>query len=206
MKPRVGLGIGTTSCNNGDQPTCTGLHCRTSTIPLFRKTVYRMSGGADELSDRFEQIGQSWLKHAFGAFEGNNCNFGCNTSGCTTGSNLWRRMLGSIRFQFKRESNRARLTRVGRIRLRARSHRGQPTITLATTTTGTSHRVTVGMSDLDSSLESRRYLLRRSAVCYSARIRVVPSPIPGNATCTTMSRTVSLAVSGGTEPISHFHL
>ena len=28
--------------------------------------------------DRFEQIGQSWLKHAFTALNNNICGFGCN--------------------------------------------------------------------------------------------------------------------------------
>jgi hypothetical protein len=46
-----------------------------------------MSGGATN-NERFEQIGQSSMKHAFFALEGNVCNLGCNTSGCDTGSNL----------------------------------------------------------------------------------------------------------------------
>src|SRR5262245_52489682 len=82
----VGLGIGTTSCNNGDQP----LHwfaLPNIDHPVIPQNFYRMSGGANN-SDRFEQIGQSWLKHAFAALEGDDCNFGCNTGGCTTGSNL----------------------------------------------------------------------------------------------------------------------
>src|SRR5262245_1853351 len=82
----VGLGIATTSCNNGDQP----LHwfaLPNTDHPVIPQNFYRMSGGADN-SDTFEQIGQSWLKHAFAALEGNACSFGCNTSGCTTGSNL----------------------------------------------------------------------------------------------------------------------
>jgi hypothetical protein len=46
-----------------------------------------MSGGAND-NERFEQIGQSSCKHAFLALENDACGFGCNTSGCTTGSNL----------------------------------------------------------------------------------------------------------------------
>ena len=46
-----------------------------------------MSGG-DTNDERFEQIGQSSCKHAFLALENDACGFGCNTSGCTTGSNL----------------------------------------------------------------------------------------------------------------------
>ena len=82
----VGLGVGTTSCNNGDQP----LHwfaLPQIDHPVIPQNFYRMSGGATN-DQRFEQIGQSWMKHAFEALEGNTCNFGCNTSGCTTGSNL----------------------------------------------------------------------------------------------------------------------
>ena len=36
-----------------------------------------MSGGPNN-TDRFEQIGQSWLKHAFTAASSNTCGFGCN--------------------------------------------------------------------------------------------------------------------------------
>jgi len=82
----VGLGVGTTSCNNGDQP----LHwfqLPNVDHPVIPQNLYRMSGGANN-NERFEQIGQSWLKHAFTALEGNACNLGCNTGGCTQGSNL----------------------------------------------------------------------------------------------------------------------
>jgi hypothetical protein len=82
----VGLGVATTSCNNGTEP----LHwfqLPQTDHPVIPQNLYRMSGGASN-NDRFEQIGQSWLKHAFFALEGNACGFGCNTSGCATGSNL----------------------------------------------------------------------------------------------------------------------
>jgi hypothetical protein len=46
-----------------------------------------MSGGADN-TERFEQIGQSWLKHTFFALEDDDCSIGCNTGGCSTGSHL----------------------------------------------------------------------------------------------------------------------
>jgi hypothetical protein len=46
-----------------------------------------MSGGASN-NDRFEQIGHSWMKHTFFALENDDCSFGCNTTGCTTGSHL----------------------------------------------------------------------------------------------------------------------
>src|SRR5204862_2440130 len=83
---QVGLGVGTTSCNNGDQPL-NWFALPQVDHPVIPQNLYRMSGGASN-NDRFEQIGQSWLKHAFTALENNACGFGCNTSGCATGSHL----------------------------------------------------------------------------------------------------------------------
>jgi hypothetical protein len=83
---QVGLSVGTDSCNNGDWP----LHwfaLPNNDHPVIPQNLYRMSGGATN-NERFEQIGQSSMKHAFFALEGNVCNLGCNTSGCDTGSNL----------------------------------------------------------------------------------------------------------------------
>jgi hypothetical protein len=83
---QVGLAVATTSCNNGTEP----LHwfaLPQTDHPVIPQNFYRMSGGADN-AERFEQIGQSSCKHAFLALENNACGFGCNTSGCTTGSNL----------------------------------------------------------------------------------------------------------------------
>ena len=48
--------------------------------PVIPQNLYRMSGGADN-NERFEQIGQSWLKHAFTALTQNACGFGCNGVG-----------------------------------------------------------------------------------------------------------------------------
>jgi hypothetical protein len=72
---QVGLGIATTSCNNGDQPV------HFFAIPntdhsVICMNLYRMSGGPNN-NDRFEQIGESWVKHTFGADQDDECNFGC---------------------------------------------------------------------------------------------------------------------------------
>jgi hypothetical protein len=83
---QVGLAVATTSCNNGDQPL-DWLQLPQTDHPVIPQNLYRMSSGADN-TERFEQIGQSWLKHAFFALEDDACNFGCNTSGCSTGSHL----------------------------------------------------------------------------------------------------------------------
>jgi hypothetical protein len=83
---QVGLAVATTSCNNGTEP----LHwfaLPQTDHPVIPQNFYRMSAGADN-NERFEQIGQSSCKHAFLALENDACGFGCNTSGCTTGSNL----------------------------------------------------------------------------------------------------------------------
>jgi hypothetical protein len=83
---QVGLGLATTSCNNGDQPV--NFYALPDTDhPFFPQNLYRMSGGADNI-ERFEQIGQNWIKHTFGADEGDDCNLGCNTNNCTTFSQL----------------------------------------------------------------------------------------------------------------------
>ena len=45
-----------------------------------------MSGGTDGF-ERFEQIGQSWVKHTFFALEDSVCGT-CMTNGCSTGDHL----------------------------------------------------------------------------------------------------------------------
>src|SRR5713226_6225852 len=83
---QVGLAVGTTSCNNGDQPL-DWFSLPNTDHPVIPQNLYRMSGGASN-NDRFEQVGQSWMKHAFLALEDDACNFGCTTSNCTPGSHL----------------------------------------------------------------------------------------------------------------------
>jgi len=76
---QVGVAIGTTSCNNGN----VSLHwvaMPNTDHPVIPQNLYRMSGGTDN-QERFEQIGQSWLKHAFAAVNGDACGFGCSGGG-----------------------------------------------------------------------------------------------------------------------------
>ena len=82
---QVGLAIGTDSCNVGDQPVDWFALPQTD-HPVVPQNLYRMSGGADN-TERFEQIGQSWMKHTFEALEESVCAT-CNTSGCQTGTHL----------------------------------------------------------------------------------------------------------------------
>jgi hypothetical protein len=82
---QVGLAIGTDSCNNGDQPV-DWFALPNTDHPVVPQNLYRMSGGADN-TQRFEQIGQSWMKHTFEALEESVCGT-CNTGGCQTGTHL----------------------------------------------------------------------------------------------------------------------
>jgi hypothetical protein len=80
---QVGLAVGTDSCNFGVE----NLHWFANPDndhPVIPQNLYRMSGGPTN-DERFEQIGQSSVKHAFTALTNNLCNLGCNGVG---GSNL----------------------------------------------------------------------------------------------------------------------
>src|SRR6185436_19129494 len=69
--------VGTTSCNLG---SCWLLWIANSAEkPVIGENMYRLKNG------RFEQIGQSWLKHAFTALQQNVCG-SCTSSG--TGARL----------------------------------------------------------------------------------------------------------------------
>ena len=141
---QVGLGIATTSCNNGN------VEVNFFALPDTRHSVvsqnfYRMSGGATN-NDRFEQIGQGWAKHTFGADQNNDCNFGCTPSdfnhlgvGCSdpydAGENASYSLLGS----------RAWINPFTGVfgSSSPANHSGHAH-------TGTSHRLLVNASDLDT--------------------------------------------------------
>jgi len=101
---QVGLAVGTESCNNG-QVDADWFALPSNDHPVIPQNLYRMSGGLDN-TQRLEQIGQSWLKHAFTAASEDNCAFGCNDvfgshlgSGCSdlysTNQNGIQNVLGS---------------------------------------------------------------------------------------------------------------
>jgi hypothetical protein len=73
---RVGLALGTDACNKGTIDV-DWFALPNSDHPFIPQNVYRMSGGATN-NERFEQLGQSWGKHAFAAASSNSCGFGCN--------------------------------------------------------------------------------------------------------------------------------
>src|SRR5438874_141927 len=142
----VGLGVGTVSCNNGDQPI--DWHPMPNTNhPVIPQNLYRMSGGGDH-TERFEQIGQSWMKHAFFALEEFICGT-CNTSPpCVTGDQLCPgcadTYVASLNYDQDLIGSRAWVnpfTGVFPSNPDPNNHAGH-------NHTGTSHRVTVATSDL----------------------------------------------------------
>jgi len=76
--------VGTTSCNLGDcwLSWLGGPNGNENRHPVIAQNLYRLLDG------RFEQIGQSWLKHGFFALNGNLCESGCiGTNGDYLGVN-----------------------------------------------------------------------------------------------------------------------
>jgi len=142
----VGLGVGTVSCNNGDQPI--DWHPLPNTNhPVIPQNLYRMSGGADN-TERFEQIGQSWMKHAFFALEEFICGT-CNTSPpCVTGDQLCPgcadTYVASLNYDQDLIGSRAWVNPFTGVF----PSNPDPNNHASHNHTGTSHRVTVATSDL----------------------------------------------------------
>ncbi len=137
----VGLGIGTTSCNYGVE-NLNWFAMPQTDHPAIPQNLYRMSGGADN-AERFEQIGQSWVKHAFTALTENICSLGCNgTGGTHLGSGCSDPYVASLNYDQTRLGSRAWINPfTGEFPSTARDHSGH-------SHTGTSHRVLVATSDL----------------------------------------------------------
>lgn len=76
---QVGLAVGTDSCNFGTVDL-NWFQNPANDHPVIPQNLYRMSGGTSN-NDRFEQVGQSSVKHAFTALTQNLCNLGCNGTG-----------------------------------------------------------------------------------------------------------------------------
>jgi hypothetical protein len=76
---QVGISLGTDACNKGTE-NVEWLAEPDNRHPFIPQNFYRMSGGADN-TQTFEQIGQSWGKHAFAAASSDTCGFGCNGVG-----------------------------------------------------------------------------------------------------------------------------
>lgn len=76
---QVGLAVGTDSCNFGTVDL-NWFANPNNDHPVIPQNLYRMSGGSGN-DERFEQVGQSNVKHAFTALTNNICNLGCNGVG-----------------------------------------------------------------------------------------------------------------------------
>jgi hypothetical protein len=149
------LGVGTTSCNNGDQ----SFHFYQLPNPdhsVVVQNFYRMSGGANN-NDRFEQLGYAWVKHTFGANQDNACSLGCNPFPNATelGVGCSDPYLASQN-AFQNNTNSGALgsrawinpfTGAFSVNPRPENHTGH-------THTGTSHRVVVAASDLNTTLNA----------------------------------------------------
>lgn len=75
---QVGLAVGTDSCNLGSVPL-NWFASPNNDHPVIPQNLYRMSGGVAN-DERFEQVGQSNVKHAFTALQENICGLGCSAT------------------------------------------------------------------------------------------------------------------------------
>jgi len=142
-----GLGVGTTSCNQGTIDL-DWFQLPNNDHPVIPQNLYRQSAN----SDRFEQIGQSWLKHAFTALTENVCSLGCNgVGGSHLGSGCSDPYSASLNYSQSGLGSRAWVNPFTGFypgsNPNPANHSGH-------THDGTSHRVLVAVSDLNASLNS----------------------------------------------------
>jgi len=143
---QVGVAIGTVSCNNGTVPL-NWVAMPNTDHPVIPQNLYRMSGGTNN-NDRFEQIGQSWLKHAFAAGAGNACGFGCTTGGGGLGVGCSDPYGASLNASQGSLGSRAWVNPfTGVFPSTARDHTGHADSSAAPT-----HRALIDMTDLDTTL------------------------------------------------------
>jgi hypothetical protein len=71
------LAVATTSWNLGDEPV-DWIGFPSNRHPFIIMNLYRLK------DDRFEQIGQSWIKHAFCALDNTQCGGRCEPTGCNS--------------------------------------------------------------------------------------------------------------------------
>lgn len=148
---QVGLAVGTDSCNFGTIDL-NWFALPSNDHPVIPQNLYRMSGGTTN-DERFEQIGQSSVKHAFTALTQNLCGLGCNGvggsrlgSGCSdpysaslnSGPNLGSRAwINPFNGSYPR----------GDSATPPNTHTGH-------THTGTSHRILTEINDLSTTMNS----------------------------------------------------
>src|SRR6184192_1069843 len=147
---QVGVAVATTSCNAGTIDL-DWFQLPNTDHPVIPQNLYRMSGGADN-TERFEQIGQSWLKHAFTALTNNDCNYGCNgVGGSHLGSGCSDPYSSSLNYSQSGLGSRAWVNPFTGFYPRGDSTT-PPANHSGHTHSGASHRVAVLMSDLNTTL------------------------------------------------------
>ena len=152
---QVGLGMGTTCCNNGNVP----VHFYQLPDPdhsVITQNLYRMSGGSSN-DDRFEQIGQAWVKHTFGANQDDACSFGCTPfAGDTELGVGCSDPYAASQNAFQGNTNNGAMgsrawvnpfTGAFSVNPRPENHTGH-------THTGTSHRILVNKTDLNTTMNA----------------------------------------------------
>jgi hypothetical protein len=144
---QVGLAVSTTSCNLGDQ-VVNFFALLDTRHPVIPHNLYRMSGGSGN-DERFEQIGQSWMKHAFGADQSSDC------ATCQPGGDFNHLGVGCsdtyANFQNAEPTDLGSRALInpftGVFQSTANNHNGH-------VHTGTSHRILVEGSDLNTTLNA----------------------------------------------------
>jgi hypothetical protein len=148
---QVGLAVGTDSCNFGTV-NLNWFALPNNDHPVIPQNLYRMSGGANN-DQRFEQIAQSNVKHAFQALTENICNLGCNGVGDThLGSGCSDPYVASL----NAGTNNGLGSRAWINPFSGSYPRGDsatpPNTHTSHTHNGTSHRMLANVSDLNSTL------------------------------------------------------
>ncbi|HEV7682951.1 MAG TPA: Calx-beta domain-containing protein [Pyrinomonadaceae bacterium] len=148
---QVGLAVGTDSCNAGVVPL-NWLALPQNDHPVIPQNLYRMSGGASN-NDRFEQIGQSNVKHAFTALQQNICGFGCSATASTTlGSGCSDPYVASLNAGNNNALGSRAWINPFTGAYPGGSGVGSPNLHTGHTHTGPSHRILVEMNDLNTTL------------------------------------------------------
>lgn len=143
---QLGLGMGTTVCNAGNAEVNI-IALPNTDHPVIAHNLYRMSGGSSN-NERFEQIGQSWVKHTFGATDSDECGFGCVPTGDITrlGVGCSDSYASSQNATQDALGSRAWVNPfTGVFQSSARDHSGH-------IHTGTSHRILVESNDLNTTM------------------------------------------------------
>ncbi|HKP04030.1 MAG TPA: hypothetical protein VJU77_11820 [Chthoniobacterales bacterium] len=143
---QVALAMPPTACNIGDVEV-NFFQLGNTDHPVIAQSIYRMSGGASN-TERFEQIGEAWIKHAFGADQIDGCDLGCvpASSFAKLGVGCSDTYDASTGAQFTQLGSRAWVNPfTGAFPSTSNDHSGH-------THNGTSHRLAVEANDLKPSM------------------------------------------------------